>query len=269
MIVILVTLIVTTILLPYYIVFLKYIGFVKINYKYQEIPVSFGVFIFLVESILLFTISDTAFLSLWTFLLVIVLIGTIDDIYGDQYIKGIHNHLKSFFRAKITTGFIKAITGGLIAIMLAIRIGNNIFEYIAHFFLILFMINTINIFDLRPGRALKLFFFLTLLLILINTSFLTDNFSLVVISVLLVVFYYDLRGKIMIGDSGSNLIGLHLGIWYSIFAPIYVEWSLILFLLVLHIYTEKYSLTKLIEKNRYLLRIDSWGRQDKVRGSEK
>ncbi|MGD9678038.1 MAG: hypothetical protein AB7V16_06710 [Vulcanibacillus sp.] len=255
--IVLVTFLITLILFPVYIILLKKVGSVQENFNNIQVPTSIGIFIFFGEAIVLFTYNDQVFMSVWVYLITMTIMGTIDDFFGDKNIKGLRNHLKLIFQTKVTTGFLKALTGGLISLLITIKFGNNIFEYVTHFFLILFMINAINLFDLRPGRALKVFF-MFILILGISIPLLSNNFILVVTSLLLVVFYYDVRGKVMMGDSGSNLIGLHIGIFYSIYMPISVQWLLIILLLFLHIYTEKYSLSRLINNNRVLLSIDLW-----------
>lgn len=258
------TIIITLIALPFYKKLLLIFGSVDYNYKKNLIPISFGGFILLIETIiLLISDSSTAKNSLiyWLAFLLITLVGTYDDLYGDKSIKGLKGHINSFLKGRITSGFIKAFIGGIVSILLAYYIADNPFSFFTHGILILLMLNTINLFDLRPGRALKVFFILYGILALSSSVLIENSLALIVPSILLVVFFQDVRAKIMIGDSASNLIGLHLGIWYSLYLTFFWQWVSIVLLVILHIYTEKKSLTKLIDNNQLLHRIDLLGRK--------
>lgn len=250
---------VSLLLFPLYIRILLRLGCVEYNYKKTKIPIGVGFFIFFVEAIILFIHKDSFFLSYWIFLLIIVLVGILDDYFGEKNIKGFSGHIKVFFQGKITSGLIKAVTGGVIALIISIMTGNDIYNYIINFLLIALMINAINLFDLRPGRAMKVFFIFFMILG-VSTTFLTDSKAgIVLFGVLLHVFYYDINGKIMLGDSGSNLLGLHLGIWYCEFIPISYKSVIVFFLIFLHIYVEMYSISNLINNNRVLKTLDLWG----------
>ncbi|OEF95559.1 hypothetical protein BHF71_04905 [Vulcanibacillus modesticaldus] len=248
------------IFLPLYKKFLFYIGSIQYNYQKKLIPVSFGLYILFVETIVLLMFDRDYNWSYMVAFFIITIVGTIDDFYGDPRIKGLSGHIRAFFAGKITTGLLKAIVGGWIALFLGFFIGQDIIESLTIFLLILLMINMINLFDLRPGRALKVFF-LFYFGLSISTPFLfIGNLALISLSILLIVFYHDLRGKIMLGDSGANLIGLHLGLWYSLYLSLSWQWLMIIVLILLHVYTERHSLSDLIEKNKLLKKIDLWGR---------
>ncbi|MGI6554063.1 MAG: hypothetical protein ACOX2P_01370 [Bacillota bacterium] len=63
----------------------------------------------------------------------------------------------------------------------------------------------------------------------------------------------------MLGDTGSNVMGIILGIVSVLLLPILVKSIILGMLVLLHIYTEKYSLTETIQKITFLRRIDEWG----------
>jgi len=72
---------------------------------------------------------------------------------------------------------------------------------------------------------------------------------------------YDLRGKAMLGDTGSNLIGAGLGMVTAWVLPFSVQLLVVAILILLHLLTEKYSLTEVVEKNRFLRFLDRLGRR--------
>lgn len=250
-------------LLPFYKSFLRLIGSVDYNYQNKQIPTGFGGLFFFVEVLLLLLFPQTEIESLWVYLLIITIIGTYDDLFGEKKIKGLKGHIKAFFNYKITSGFLKAVTGGLVALFLGFYLGKNIINSLIHFLLILLMINALNLFDLRPGRAAKVFFLLFFVLS-ISTAFLAEsNPALIVIGIMIIVFFQDVHAKIMIGDSGANLLGLHLGIWYSLYLPVQLQLVLIIMLAYLHYYAERKSLSYFIEKNKLLKKIDLLGQKIK------
>lgn len=68
--------------------------------------------------------------------------------------------------------------------------------------------------------------------------------------------YFDRNASIMIGDAGSNTIGAVLGMSYSFVLDEVWKIVLIILLALIHVYSEKNSITKLIEHNKILNRID-------------
>ena len=65
----------------------------------------------------------------------------------------------------------------------------------------------------------------------------------------------DSRGKAMMGDSGSNSLGAALGLTIVLTVP---SWMLpaIALMAAVHIYSEKHSISGLIESNRVLRMMD-------------
>jgi hypothetical protein len=145
------------------------------------------------------------------------------------------------------------------AFLIIMKFNDGSLLAILNFLLLVLMTNFINLLDLRPGRALKGFLIMTLLF-----SFLTDYlFKILMLPILLmslILLPVDLRGEAMLGDIGSNLLGSFLGL-SLVFSLIFI-YKLILvgILIAIHLYTEKFSLTDLILRNRILNYIDNLGR---------
>lgn len=249
--------------LPLYQKALLYLGAFRRNFRGKWIPVSFGLYIFTIETVMLVLDRDLTSNHL-QFLLpffIITLIGTYDDLYGETAIKGLSGHAKAFFKGNITSGFLKAVVGFILSAYLAFILSVSFFEGIVRFFLILLMINMMNLFDLRPGRALKVFFLLFFILGILTPFFDQEPLGWILFSIVLVVFFQDVRAKIMLGDSGSNMIGMHLGIWYAVYFPLMGQVITLFLLIILHVYTERFSLSQWIEQKPLLRKIDLWGRE--------
>lgn len=185
------------------------------------------------------------------------MLGLLDDMLGDAGPKGLKGHLSFFWRQrKISTGLLKAVGSGVIAgwVVLAIKSESIVVDWL----LLLLTINLINLLDLRPGRALKATLLVFILALLLPLS---DYRLLAVTSgVILAYLRYDLLGLVMLGDAGSNTLGMIAGL-ALLDAPVAVKTGLVLVLALLHAAAERYSFTRLIDGNKWLKKMDEWGRK--------
>jgi len=128
--------------------------------------------------------------------------------------------------------------------------------------LILFSINIINLFDLRPGRALKVFFLMSAIIWLIG-DFSDKYLTFLLIGSSFPIWKGDLKEQYMLGDIGANILGYSLGFTAVIsLTPYYKMLSIGLFLF-LHLIAEKKSLSEIILKVPFLHYLDNLGR-DKI-----
>lgn len=205
--------------------------------------------------------------------------GVIDDIYGQQTQKGLKGHFKYFlYERKISTGILKIIFSFIAVIIFIFCIKNGFDEEVAleSFIktnpliitpIIMLFTNFFNLLDLRPGRTAKtflLFIYLSLLLFLPILPYYLGVWGFIffaflgpVIISLLIYLPYDLSGKIMLGDAGSNFLGFIMGAIIVILYPLPLQIIWLIFLIVVHIYAEKYSISDLIESNKFLLFFDN------------
>ncbi len=232
------------------------------NYKGKKIPVGMGI-VFLVNFIIIaiiITIDDDIILYLYLIcILSMGFTGIIDDLIGNKEASGFSGHIGMLLKGKLTTGGFKALIGGLISILIALKISEDINIVLLNLLLIALFTNLVNLLDLRPGRALKFFFVNALLLfVLVNNNYvkyiLASN-----IGASLSYFPYDIKAVSMLGDVGSNILGVTLGLG-SVFLPIQIKIILVFFLIAANLYSEKRSISKLILKNKILNYIDNIGR---------
>ena len=116
-----------------------------------------------------------------------------------------------------------------------------------------------NLLDLRPGRAIKVYLIIWLVLLLTLAGF-EKSLLLLLLPNVLAYFNYDLKAKAMMGDTGSNVLGISIGILFVMGYSFNIRLAWLAFLIFIHILTEKYSLTKIIENNKFLNFIDKLGR---------
>lgn len=245
-------------------------GAVGENYLHVRIPVAGGI---------TFSVTILTALALITwmglladqdssvFLLACVgmsFLGFIDDMLGHRDSLGFRGHFKRLLAEKqLTTGALKAMGGGVIALYAALHYSVTLTELAVNILLIALFTNSMNLFDLRPGRCVKYFLLLYIPLIFcVNDNYLI---FLPVLGAVLAYFHWDVRARVMMGDTGSNLLGVTLGIMAT---SISLEGRILLVLLLvaLHVFTERYSLTKIIAANPVLRWFDDLGRSENPGG---
>lgn len=235
------------------------------NYKGEKIPICMGlIFVFaqvITLSIIYILLKDDIEILYYLISVVFMgLVGLLDDLIGEKNIKGLKGHIVSFVKGDFTTGGIKAGIGFLISLFISILISDNILNTMVNTFVIALFTNYSNIFDLRPGRSIKAFIIASIALLITCRA---DNYQYIIYSfygILLVYFPKDLKAKAMMGDVGSNVLGITLGIYCALSGSLTVRVIYLLILLIIHIIAERYSFTKIIDNNRLLKFIDNLGR---------
>lgn len=242
-------------------------GYLRANFRGAQIPTSLGVVIFiscmavLAVSIPFLTgsIQNRAVI----FMLALsgyTCLGLMDDIWGCQRCKGLYGHIKSLFRGHLTTGSIKALAGGMLAVFIAAAGGS--WPLIPLNALILALsVNMINLLDLRPGRAAKGFLLIVLLLPAADPHREELMFTALVAGSLLAYLPVDLRARAMMGDAGSNALGAVLGLNAVWLFDTGTKVIYLTALVILHLLAEKRSLTGIIAANRVLDYLDRLGRK--------
>lgn len=187
--------------------------------------------------------------------------GLLDDLIGSKQVKGLRNHIKSFIKGEFTTGFIKAFIGIIISIIISIGISKNIFDFLLNIFNIALFTNALNLVDLRPGRCIKVFLFLGFIILVTSLNELLALLPLIIVITASIIYLnYDLKEVCILGDTGSNILGITLGYFSSIASNSMSKVILFFALFIINALAEKFSITKLISKNRVLNYLDNLGR---------
>lgn len=258
--------IITLLTLPFIYKCLLDNGCVQKNYKNREVPIGLGIIFVLNQFFLcylfgnLLDIRDSIINIYIMFLVLMAFIGIIDDLIGSKDIKGFKGHITSLLNGTLTTGGLKAIVGGISALVISLSIYNSIIELVTDLILISLFTNLINLFDLRPGRAIKTFLVAALLLLYTSERFEFEIIIFLAIGITLIYLPLDLRGKGMLGDVGSNSLGFTLGVYCAYTMSLRYKVIYCLFLIVLHILSEFYSYSRIIENNKVLKYLDDLGK---------
>lgn len=262
-------------LLPGSLRFLQEHGVTDRNYNGDTIPTAGGVFIWLLL-LVYFVIGNLTGIwkrdALWVLSLsVICFAGFLDDVKGDKRTKGIRGHWMAWKEKRsITTGVLKAAAASLACLMLLLPDQVSFWDLSRQLLLVLLATNGVNLFDVRPGRALKMFFFSMGMIgwcgFLMPAEAAAGGgaqqwHSLTPILVgALLLAPFDLKGQVMLGDTGANLLGFALGIGIVRLTPELFQAAALAALVALHMLTWRRSLSTLIEANRFLRWLDGAGR---------
>ncbi|QDX93670.1 hypothetical protein EEL32_06165 [Brevibacillus laterosporus] len=248
---------------------------VRLNYQEEMIPTGCGWFLFFyitstyVLLSLLFFVRPSLDIP-WKFAVfflcgsfAIAALGWQDDCTHDKYIKGFRGHLGALVtERRMTSGFLKAWAGGNISLIICLGLYDTVFEVLFHTILLALSINLINLFDLRPGRASKVFLLL-FILVLVATPLFSVPISWVfvypIISATLLLFYHDAKRMVMLGDTGSNYLGFILGYTLICTTPLKIKIVFFFVFLVLHVLAERYSFTTFIRDRPLLHKLDLLG----------
>ncbi|HEY8462971.1 MAG TPA: phospho-N-acetylmuramoyl-pentapeptide-transferase [Bacillota bacterium] len=250
---------------------------VRPNYREERIPAVAGLlFVVLLPlttglgmafSVKSFT-TVNAVLFLWV-ILGMGLIGFIDDVIGDHTQKGFKGHFRALFKDKrLTTGGLKAFFGAVIALVFSIATANlvkgklEVWPVISNFLLVALCANSLNLFDLRPGRAGKIFIAGFVIVLMFSQDF--EVYTGLFVPILAIMLYYlpyDLKARVMMGDVGSNLLGASLGVMMAWMFSDLSKLIAIILLVILQLTAEKISFSKVIDQHRLLRSLDEIGRR--------
>ncbi len=244
---------------------LREAGAVRKNYQGIDIPVSAGLTFPLALMLLLLAYallgkSQHSYQLVLFGLLAISFLGFIDDMLGQRDTLGFKGHFGALFKGRLTTGGLKAVGGGLIAFYIAVFLGGAWWDIVLNTFVLALFSNMMNLLDLRPGRAVKGFLVFIIAIVLVALAKVDYPLLAALLGVVLCYFPVDLKARVMMGDAGSNVLGLALGYLSVTSLSLTARLGVLLFLIAIHIYTEKFSLTTTIENNVLLRSIDQLGR---------
>jgi len=259
---------------------LRRAGAVRVNFRQREVINMAGILIVFVWMLLMalvavfpalikaidinlpngFVLSLNVAMPLTAIIIGAGLFGLIDDLLGNRESTGFKGHIGELIKGRLTTGGLKAIGITSVALLAAAFLSNNIFEIIGNAALIALFVNTVNLLDLRPGRALKFYIPLQLLLAIAGIKTLGTS-SAALLGIALVMIGPDLKEEVMLGDTGSNILGGVLGFCLAAIFEWNIKLPVIILLLVLQLLTEKFSISEVIERTPALRAIDNFGRR--------
>lgn len=183
-------------------------------------------------------------------------LGLWDDLAGDTSTKGLRGHLRALTRGEVTTGALKIIGLGVVGLAAAAATDRRVgLGTVAGAGVVAGTANLVNLFDLRPGRALKV----TALLGLPMAR--GGGFGAgALLGTALAALPEDLRGERMLGDTGANALGALAGALTLERLGPRGRTTVLAALAALTLASERVSFTEVIAGHAPLRAFDEWGR---------
>jgi UDP-GlcNAc:undecaprenyl-phosphate GlcNAc-1-phosphate transferase len=188
-------------------------------------------------------------------------LGLYDDItsgHGGE--SGFGGHVRALLQGRLTPGMVKAGGGLLLTLTVAALWEFRIADMLLDALILALAANFFNLLDLRPGRAIKVFFVTWIPLAILSWQTPYLPISTVFAAGAGAWLPADLREEGMLGDSGANMLGAVVG------AGVVLSMSFTPRLVVLGVLTaitlvsERWSLTAIIDRVPPLRWVDGLGR---------
>lgn len=140
------------------------------------------------------------------------LLGLLDDVRGEQRGGGFAGHLRALRSGHLTSGLLKAAGGGVVGLGAAWAVGRDGPLLLVGGAVVALAANLANLFDLRPGRALKAWLLAFGLLLVARPEPPVLAATAGLAGGVAAFLPTDLRERGMLGDTGANLAGGVLGV---------------------------------------------------------
>lgn len=190
--------------------------------------------------------------------ILVFIAGLIDDLVPVGP-RGLREHLRSLAAGHMTTGILKLlISGGCSLVIVALQPDRPLPVQLAGALLMAASANLWNALDVQPGRAIKLFLLVGVFLLPVDWRLAPTVPGAWGASVLALGF--DLRERAMLGDGGSNLLGITAGVGLYVGLPAWGVVAAAAAAVALNLAAETVTLSRLIDATPPLRWIDRLGR---------
>lgn len=188
-------------------------------------------------------------------------VGLFDDLHGATHAKGLRGHLAALVHGQVTTGAIKILGVGIVAMLAGLVLERSFgVRALVDGLVIAGTANLVNLFDLRPGRALKVALVAALPLLAVRRSAVALPLCWP-LGVALGVLPLDLRERVMIGDAGANAFGAIVGVALVSILGLPQRFGVLAVVAALTLLSEKVSFSRIIEGTAPLRWADELGRR--------
>jgi UDP-N-acetylmuramyl pentapeptide phosphotransferase/UDP-N-acetylglucosamine-1-phosphate transferase len=190
------------------------------------------------------------------------LLGLVDDLAEQGSSHGFHGHLAQLRRGHLTTGALKLVVGGLLAIAVVGPLdGSSVLRLVLDGLLVALCANLANLLDRAPGRTTKVatVCFAALAIAAGGSDRLVG--VAVVVGGALVLAVGELRERFMLGDTGANALGAAIGVGAVLTMSPAVRDVLLVVVAALNLSSELVSFSAVIERVPLLRFLDRLGRR--------
>lgn len=191
-------------------------------------------------------------------------LGAYDDLYGATSSKGFKGHLSALAKGEVTSGAVKLLGIGVTGLAAAALTSRGPVDTAVNGALVAGAANLANLFDLRPGRAIKVGLLTGAPLLaagLWRDAPVPATLAALPIGAAVALLPEDLGERAMLGDAGANALGALLGLAASVALGRPGRLAVLGTVVALTAASEKVSFTKFIAGNPVLNRIDLLGRR--------
>jgi hypothetical protein len=186
--------------------------------------------------------------------------GLLDDVAGHPA-RGFRGHFGSLVRGRPTTGILKLVVGVVVGVVLAIQAGGGPIRVAASAVLIVVSVNLWNALDVTPGRALKIGVVALATVLALSLGGPVAALAGTGLGAAVGLLPLDLAERGMLGDVGSNPLGLVAGLTIALVLP---TWGVVLAAaigLAIQVVAETVTISRVIEAVPPLRWIDGLGRK--------
>jgi UDP-GlcNAc:undecaprenyl-phosphate/decaprenyl-phosphate GlcNAc-1-phosphate transferase len=189
-------------------------------------------------------------------------LGLVDDLVAVGSDRGFRGHLGALRRGRVTTGLLKLIGGVCVAVVLVATPGfKSGRTLLVDGVLIALAANFGNLLDRAPGRMVKAAFVVYVPLAFVLGVGPTGVAIAVVMGAAFGLFGDDLRERLMLGDTGANVIGAVLGLAVVLGTRESTRLIVMVVLIVLNVAAELVSFSSVIDRIPPLRAFDRAGRK--------
>jgi UDP-N-acetylmuramyl pentapeptide phosphotransferase/UDP-N-acetylglucosamine-1-phosphate transferase len=190
------------------------------------------------------------------------LLGLVDDLAAAGPDRGFAGHVRALAHGRLTTGAVKLVGGGLLAIVIAGTVDRGDgWRLLADACLVALCANLGNLFDRAPGRTTKVALLSFLGLVAATGAPRSLTGVGVVVGAGLGLLAFDLHEQLMLGDAGANAIGAALGIGLVVATGFGVRLAVLVVVAALNAVSERVSFSQVIDRVAALRFLDRLGRR--------
>ena len=191
------------------------------------------------------------------------LLGLVDDLAGDGDRRGFRGHLRSLAEGRLTTGGLKLFGGGAVALVAvaAVRPGGPLGYLLTDAALVALAANVGNLFDRAPGRTIKVSALAFVALVVATRASTELGATAVLIGGALAMLLDDHHERVMLGDTGANLLGGGLGLAVVATGTDVTRLAVLAVLCILNGISEWVSFSRVIDGFAPLRLLDRAGRR--------
>ncbi len=190
------------------------------------------------------------------------LLGFVDDVLGTSADQGFRGHLRALTHGRITTGMLKLAGGGALALVLvATARPEGGWRLLADALVVALAANLVNLLDRAPGRAVKASLAAAVPLALVAGSGPVGLALAPVLGGAAGLLGDDLRERLMLGDTGANVLGAALGLAAVLELGSGPRWAVLAVLVAVNVAAEVVSLSAVIDRTPPLRALDRLGRR--------